>query len=77
MSEDRNALHRVKQVHGKAVGVFFLPECPKLAFDPGQVLSEDLVRQVHGRANQPRSFVDRCSSHVAGEVSQLTQYDRR
>src|ERR1700726_2801592 len=44
MSQDRSALHGGKQVHGKAVGVFPLPECPKLAFDPGQVLSEDLGR---------------------------------
>ncbi len=44
MSQDRNALHGGKQVHGKAVGVFPLPECPKLALDPGQVLSEDLGR---------------------------------
>src|SRR3977135_1718698 len=42
MSQDRNALHGGKQVHGKALGVFSLPECPKLALDPGQVLSEDL-----------------------------------
>src|SRR5260370_5839446 len=42
MSQDRNALHGGKQVHGKAVGVFPLPECPKLALDPRQVLSEDL-----------------------------------
>src|SRR5258706_2215750 len=44
MSQDRNALHGGKQVHGKAVGVFPLPERPKLALDPGQVLSEDLGR---------------------------------
>src|SRR5229473_7068713 len=44
MSQDRNALHGGKQVHGKAAGVFPLPECPKLAFDPGQVLSKDLGR---------------------------------
>src|SRR6266478_2863231 len=44
MSQDRNALHGGKQVHGKALGVFPLPECPKLALDPGQVLSEDLGR---------------------------------
>src|SRR5207302_6939604 len=31
MSQDRNALHGGKEVHGKAVGVFPLPECPKLA----------------------------------------------
>src|ERR1700731_1662786 len=42
MSQDRNALHGGKQVHGKAVGVFPLSECPKLALDPGQVLSEYL-----------------------------------
>ena len=42
MSQDRNALHGGKQVHGKALGVFSLPECPKLALDPGQVLSEDV-----------------------------------
>src|SRR5258708_39254843 len=50
MSQDRNALHRGKQVHGKAVGLFPLPECPKLALDPGQVLSEDLSRAVGDRA---------------------------
>src|ERR1700721_913111 len=44
MSQDRNALHGGKQVHGKAVGVFPLSECPKLALDPGQVLSEYLGR---------------------------------
>src|SRR5260221_6792746 len=44
MSQDRNALHGGKQVHGKAPGVFSLPERPKLALDPGQVLSEDLGR---------------------------------
>src|ERR1700681_4276258 len=50
MSEDRSALHGGKQVHGKAVGLFPLPECPKLAFDPGQVLSEDLGRSGGDRA---------------------------
>src|SRR5438309_2271748 len=50
MSQDRNALHGGKQVHGKAVGVFSLPECPKLALDPGQVLSEDLGRSGSYRA---------------------------
>src|ERR1700682_4410904 len=44
MSQDRNALHGGKQVHGKTVGFFSLPECPKLALDPGQVLSEDFRR---------------------------------
>src|SRR5713226_7414039 len=44
MSQDRNALHGGKEVHGKALGVLPLPECPKLAPDPGQVLSEDLGR---------------------------------
>src|SRR5260370_26781913 len=44
MSQDRNALHGGKQAHGKAVGGFPLPECPKLALDPGQVLSEHLGR---------------------------------
>src|ERR1700676_5021004 len=52
MSQDRNALHGGKQVHGKAVGVFPLPECPKLAFDPGQVLSEDLGRSGGDRATR-------------------------
>src|ERR1700674_4413773 len=52
MSEDRNALHRGKQVHGKAAGVFPLPECPKLALDPGQVLSEDLCRSGGDRATR-------------------------
>src|ERR1700730_17645810 len=50
MGQDRNALHGVKQVHGKAVGVFPFPECPKLALDPGQVLSEDLGRSGGDRA---------------------------
>ncbi len=50
MSQGRNALHRGKQVHGKAVGVFPLPECPKLALDPGQVLREDLGRSGGDRA---------------------------
>jgi hypothetical protein len=50
MSQDRNALHGGKQVHGKAGGVFTLPECPKLALDPGQVLSEDLSRSGGDRA---------------------------
>jgi hypothetical protein len=50
MSQDRNALHGGKQVHGKALGVFPLPECPKLALDPGQVLSEDLGRSGGDRA---------------------------
>src|ERR1700674_4277097 len=50
MSQDRSALQGGKQVHGKTVGVFPLPECPKLAFDPGQVLSEDLARSGGNRA---------------------------
>src|SRR5260370_18082020 len=50
MSQDRNALHGGKQVHGKAVGVFPLPERPKLALDPGQVLSDDLGRSSGDRA---------------------------
>ena len=50
MSQDRSALQGGKQVHGKAVGVFPLPECPKLAFDPDQVLSEDLGRAGGDRA---------------------------
>src|ERR1700719_4213338 len=50
VSQDRNALHGGKQVHGKAVGVFSLPECPKLALDPGKVLSEDLGRSGGDRA---------------------------
>src|SRR6202166_421985 len=50
MSQDRNALHGGKQVHGKAVGVFPLSECPKLALDPGQVLSEYLRRSGGHRA---------------------------
>jgi len=50
MSQDRNALHGGKQVHRKTVGVFSLPECPKLALDPGQVLSEDLGRSGGDRA---------------------------
>jgi len=57
MSQDRNALHGGKQVHGKAVGVFPLPECPKLALDPGQVLSEDL-----GRSGGDRDGAKRTSS---------------
>src|ERR1700730_11182624 len=50
MSQDRSALQCGKQVHGKAVGVLPLPECPKLALDPGQVLSEDLGRSGGERA---------------------------
>ncbi len=50
VSQDRNALHGGKQVHGKAVGVFPLPECPKLALNPGQVLSEDVCRSGGDRA---------------------------
>ena len=50
MSQDRNALHRRKQVHGKALGVLPLPECPKLALDPGQELSEDFGRSRRDRA---------------------------
>src|SRR3984957_4381138 len=50
MGQDRNALHGGKQVHRKAVGIFPLPECPKLALDPGQVLSEDLGRSGGDRA---------------------------
>src|ERR1700680_1149713 len=52
MSQDRNALQGGKQVHGKAAGVFPLPECPKLALDPGQVLSEDLGRSGGDRATR-------------------------
>ena len=43
-------MHGGKQVHGKAVGIFPLPECPKLALDPSQVLSEDLGRSGGDRA---------------------------
>src|SRR3981081_14493 len=50
MSQDRNALHGGKQVHSKGVGIFPLPEGPKLALDPGQVLSEDLGRSGGDRA---------------------------
>src|ERR1700723_4696753 len=50
MSQDRNALQGGKQMHSKAVGVFPLPKCPKLALDPGQVLSEDLGRSAGDRA---------------------------
>src|SRR5258708_37136080 len=50
MSQDRNALHGGKQVHGKAFGVFPLPECAKLALDPSQVLTEDLARPGGDRA---------------------------
>src|SRR5260370_3495461 len=50
MSQDRNALHGGKQVHRKAAGVFPLPKFPKLALDPGQVLSEDLGRSDGDRA---------------------------
>src|SRR5258708_835961 len=50
MSQDRNALQGGKQVHGKAVGVLPLPQCPKLALDPGQVLSEDPGRSGGDRA---------------------------
>jgi len=50
MGQDRNALHGGKQVHREAIGVFPLPEGPKLALDPGQVLSEDLGRSGGDRA---------------------------
>src|ERR1700722_18420421 len=50
MSQDRNALHGGNQVHRKTVGVFSLPECPKRALDPGQVLSEYLRRAGGDRA---------------------------
>src|ERR1700675_5206260 len=50
MGQDRYALQGGKQVHGKAVRVFPLPECPKLALDPGQVLSEVLGRSAGDRA---------------------------
>src|SRR5258708_28728461 len=50
MSQGRDALHGGKQVHGESLGVFPLPECPKLALDPGQVLSEDLSRSGGDRA---------------------------
>src|ERR1700682_4501526 len=50
MSQERNALHGGKQVQGKAFGGFPLPERPKLALDPGQVLSEDLGRAGGDRA---------------------------
>src|ERR1700724_3414216 len=50
MGQDRNALHGGKKVHRKGVGVFPLPERPKLALDPGQVLSEDLSRSGGHRA---------------------------
>src|ERR1700731_476688 len=52
MSQDRNALQGGKKMHGKAVGVFPLPECPKLALDPGQVLSEYLGRSGGDRATR-------------------------
>src|SRR3984893_19600323 len=51
MSQDRNALHGGKQVHGKAAGVFPLPESPKLALDPSQVLREDHCRSGGDGAN--------------------------
>src|SRR5258707_478921 len=44
ISHDRSALQGGMQVHGKALGVLPLPECPNLALDPGQVSSEDLGR---------------------------------
>src|ERR1700730_15171767 len=50
MSQDRSALQGGKQMHGKTVGVFSLSERPKLALDPGQVLSEDLGRSGGDRA---------------------------
>src|ERR1700688_90052 len=50
MSQGRDALHGGKQVHGEALGVFPLPESPKLALDPGQVSSEDLSRSGGDRA---------------------------
>src|SRR5258708_1968078 len=52
MGQDRNALHGGKQVHGRASRVFRLPECPKLALDPGQVLSKNLGRSGGDRATR-------------------------
>src|SRR5580700_2580779 len=60
MSQDRNALHGGKQVHGKGAGVFPLPECRKLALDPGQVLSEDLGRC---RFRKPLPFDSRSAAN--------------
>src|SRR6202022_1004808 len=67
VSQNRNALHGGKQVHGKALGVFPLPECPKLALDPGQVLSENLGRSGAARlvelgAKRPDSAAELCQA---------------
>src|ERR1700676_5048299 len=50
MRQDRGALQGGKQVHGETLGVLALPERPKLALDPGQVLREDLGRSGGDRA---------------------------
>src|SRR3984893_9616158 len=52
MSQDRNALHGGKRAGRKTGGVFSLPECPNLALDPGQVLSEELGRSGGDRATR-------------------------
>src|ERR1700719_2937805 len=70
VSQDRYALQGGEQVHGKAVGVFSLPERPKLALDPGQVLSEDLgrpggeraARLVELGAKRPDSAAELCQA---------------
>src|ERR1700692_4666548 len=65
MSQDRNALHGGKQVHGKAVRVFPLSECPELALDPGQVLSEDLGRAGGDRAARLVELGAKCPDRAA------------
>ena len=75
MGQDRYALHGGQQVHGKAIGVFPLPECPELALDPGQVLSEDLGRSGGERAaplvelgaKRPDSAAELCQAILALE----------
>src|SRR6266852_3568582 len=69
MSQDRNALHGGKQVQGKALGVFPLPECPKLALDPGQVLSEYLGRSGGHRAARLVELGAKCPD-LAAELRQ-------
>src|ERR1700746_2442084 len=65
MSQNRNALHGGKQVHRKGVGIYPLPECPKLALDPGQVLSQHLGRSGGDRAACLVEFGAKCPDRAA------------
>src|SRR5258708_2417922 len=71
MSQDRNALQGGKQVHGKAFGVFPLPERPKLALDPSQVLSEDLGRSGGNRATRLVEFGAKCPDRAAALCQEI------